>query len=247
MGSIIKNEFFKVFRSKAIYVMELIGIFLGGGILFFLKTLQKGVFGAEGIKETLTFYDGLSSFTNVIIFILSIWAVLLVTSMITEENRNGTLKYTLINPVTRIEVIIAKSIFLYLTLFIMVAVHIIIGIIASAIIVGGVNINDIVEILIKGILTTIPMFGLSMVLFIPALLLESTSHTIIIGFIITNFIDGVLRIKPAIHKYSITAYTSTFLNGNSEAYMITLILSAIYIIIFLVLSILLFNNKEIKA
>lgn len=250
MKALVKNELYKSFRSKKIYIFLLIlfmFIAVIGTTLIYMK-LPQGydpnlVNRLKGPAFPITI---LSSITDLILPIL---ITLLVTSTINDEYNSGTLKLPLLHGNTRSQIIDAKIISLTLLLFILFLAILVFTYLFGVILWG----NSILR--YESIIYTIKIFGVTLIPFISFTIiilfmgLKISNSGILIAIIITILIlssllsDSLTKIKP----FLLTYYLKVFSMGTSENIFVKgCLVSCIYGLIFYILAKLSFSRMEIE-
>ena len=120
MYGLIKNEIIKAFARKKLW------FFLIVQLLFGIVPLILRVFNDAGQTYPL-FLHGLT-----VSWIIPIYITVLAADMITDEYANGTLTLSLVHPVTRGELLAAKTLSLFTLTFIILIATLAIGYAAGA-------------------------------------------------------------------------------------------------------------------
>jgi len=97
MGSLLVNEWLKLAKKKSTIFLFLFLIVATFGITYLMKLAQASVDGPQSFAEL----SGVSSFLNLVIVILA-------ASTVAEEFSKGTIKFLLIRPFTRSQILFSK-------------------------------------------------------------------------------------------------------------------------------------------
>lgn len=236
MRTIIKNEF--ITNKKWSLILANILILVSTAIAYFgIAKISKDVF----LNESEIMLMFLKSTLNII----PPFIIILISKIITEEFNNGGMKIYLINPISRNEVLIGKLVFICINVLITIITQIIISIIATSILTQVPGLDLIIDAICKYSVTLIPIIGLISILFIPALLINSSRHTISFGvFIIIGF-DMLCSYFNQLKPYSITYILKNIADMNSNI-VNNIIISLVYFVLGMVISSYVFKNKEIR-
>ncbi|MCS7460388.1 ABC transporter permease [Paenibacillus doosanensis] len=226
MGSLIKNELYKVFHLKKLYLLTLVALAID--IAAALQGTQQGSYFPISLFDNLPY-----------LFVLC--AVVFFTDSWVDEYRSGVLKLSLLRPVNRIALLNAKVIS-----FIVCAAALMGFTLLSAYAFGAI---EVLWILKSGAVTLVPVLGFGLlVLFISVL----TNHMAITvgctaGFLL---VSQMLVASETLRYYSIiylmqVFYKNLFLQFNGEQAIINVAVIAAYITIFYTGSILIFCKKDL--
>ncbi len=236
MSSIIKNEF--ITNKKWALILANILILASTAITYFAITkISKDVFLNESEIMLMFFKSTIS--------IIPTFIIILISKIITEEFNNGGMKIYLINPISRNEVLISKLIFICINVLITIIIQIIISFIAASLLTQVPKLDMIIDIIYKYSVTLIPIIGLISILFIPALLINSSRHTISFGIFIIIGFDILCSYFSQLKPYSITYILKNIIDMNSNI-VNNIIISLVYFVLGMVISSYIFKNKEIR-
>ncbi len=236
MSSIIKNEF--ITNKKWALILANILILASTAITYFAITkISKDVFLNESEIMLMFFKSTIS--------IIPTFIIILISKIITEEFNNGGMKIYLINPISRNEVLISKLIFICINVLITIIIQIIISFIAASLLTQVPKLDMIIDIIYKYSVTLIPIIGLISILFIPALLINSSRHTISFGIFIIIGFDILCSYFSKLKPYSITYILKNIIDMNSNI-VNNIIISLVYFVLGMVISSYIFKNKEIR-
>jgi ABC-2 type transport system permease protein len=228
MLPVIFNEMNKLFRSKKIFVFGLIIIIMSIGLATQFKT-AKTVFESD--------------LQMLISLIIPVFSIYIIGDHISDDYKLGTLKLTMIQPVSRKEIIIGKAIFDLIALFLIMLFTFGLNVIICLVLSKGITITILASILSKYLLTILPLFAFSTLIIFMATLINSGGALVAASFgvfIGMQILNGILR-EP--NYIFITNYFDMFMKDNIN--VVGIISSAGYIIIFLIAALLRFENKDI--
>lgn len=235
MISIIQNELIKFKTSKKLYVTLIIAAIISITRIKFLDKL-----GGVNIDGTMA----LESFMWGITVVISYWIIVLIGEEITDEFKNGTMKLSLVNPITRTQYFIAKIIYMTLITLALIILYFSFSMIYSLVVYGQIGINDIVNLFGRNILIVVPVISFGVVISIVAMVVNSGSNLVVSGIGILMFFQlGLDNIK----------YLKDFnlirtINEISQGQLIckNLGIDLIYFVIAFVIANILLKQKEIR-
>lgn len=235
MISIIQNELIKFKTSKKLYVTLIIAAIISITRIKFLDKL-----GGVNIDGTMA----LESFMWGITVVISYWIIVLIGEEITDEFKNGTMKLSLVNPITRTQYFIAKIIYMTLITLALIILYFSFSMIYSLVVYGEIGINDIVNLFGRNILIVVPVISFGIVISIVAMVVNSGSNLVVSGIGILMFFQlGLDNIK----------YLKDFnlirtINEISQGQLIykNLGIDLIYFVIAFVIANILLKQKEIR-
>ncbi|HKL13622.1 MAG TPA: ABC transporter permease [Halanaerobiales bacterium] len=243
--SLIKNEYYKLFKKKKIYIFTLIIIAMA-----FIPVIINKIEDA-GITFTVNTLplENLSWSTEMII---PIFVAILVADLITTEYNEGTMKLSLVSSASRLELLTAKIITLISVIILLVIFTMMISYLSGALFLEwGIpfQFNDLTLTETQGILYTIGLYLLSVVplsafgVLIMFLGFKLKSGGSVVGLTIgIFFLMNILRqistlFRPfVLSNYFNTAYLLSS-HGLSNKIVVLTIISAVYFLVFLGLSI----------
>ena len=170
MLATLNNEFIKVFKGSKRFKSFLIILLIMSTVSAIIIKLAKGNPAIE---------DVIISNMIMSIEILPIYIAILSSDMITEDYKNGTLKMTILQPISRGEIIIGKSLFLIIFTALLMTFNIIFTTFFAGFMLGGMpDSTELLMFLVKGILTSIILGAFGMVtIFISIIMNSSGSAT----------------------------------------------------------------------
>lgn len=236
MNSIIKNEF--ITTKKGTLVLANILIIAATALAYFAITKASK---AEVLSESQI----MSMFAQSTINVIPPFIVILISKAITEEFSNGGMKIYLINPISRMEVLIGKLVFICINVLITIITQIIISIIATSILTQVPQLGLISDITYKYSVTFIPIVGLISILFIPGLLINSSRHMTSLGIFIIFGFNILCSYFTKLNPYSITYILKNISDINNHI-VNNIIISLVYCLVGILASIYIFKNKEIR-
>ncbi len=267
MNNLIKNEVYKIFRQKKLYVFA--GVMLLSMIFdYILFLLTKNI--------TFTNANNSNSFQNMngqlfpihtlngVNTVIVIFIIILLADIITDEYKNGTLKLSLLGPITRAQLLISKVIGLYISIF---ALHIFTMIISyifgtifwgwgDTLILNGFNtscsltpLNGIFYTIGSYLFSTIPFLVFGIIVILIALLYSNIGATIgtCLGIYFALGLVGQLieKSKPYLINTYFTFYTEFATASNIKHIISGILCILIYGIVFFSSSLLIFKRKDI--
>lgn len=253
---LFKNELYKLFKTKKPYIFALVILAV---IVLNLYGYQPG--GSE--MTVWTFYYGQSvpmGLTDILSQLMVIFIPIFIGDSITHEYREGTLKLSLLRPITRGQAFKAKILSLFVFISMMVLFFIIVSYAAGAYFLGWGNGTEYAELIyapIQGVLLTLESYALLilpymayglLVTFI-AVLSSSMSLTVIVSLVIIT-IGFNLNVIEAIAPYSLAYHVAYFheyfvLPHGWLAILQSTGIVLIYLVVFYWLSFNTFKKKEI--
>ena len=236
MNSIIKNEF--ITTKKGTLILANILIIAATALAYFAITKASK---AEVLSESQI----MSMFAQSTINVIPPFIVILISKAITEEFSNGGMKIYLINPISRMEVLLGKLVFICINVLITIITQIIISIIATSILTQVPQLGLISDITYKYSVTFIPIVGLISILFIPGLLINSSRHMTSLGIFIIFGFNILCSYFTKLNPYSITYILKNISDINNHI-VNNIIISLVYCLVGILASIYIFENKEIR-
>lgn len=231
MFSVFSNELYKIFHSKKIYVFSAIIVALAG--IMFLGDMPIKASDLL-VKEFL-------------ITLLPIFFAIIIAESFTEEYKAGTLKLTLLHPISRTHYLLGKILALIPIGLFLVGLSGILGFLVDFIKLGssGININNVADLFAKGVLSLFPILAFSMIILLLSLILNSSGAVIggTFGFMILFQLLAVFAGKYNMENLIITNYFNMFFDGSNGITGLGVV--AAYLLGFLVLSLVFFNRKDI--
>lgn len=250
MNKIIKSELLKYFSGKMIYICSAILMFLPVLDLIMTKVIEKlKPELLENMKNLSTQEYMMNSliglFTGGILFII---VAVLVSSSISEDYGNGTMKYSLL-AVSRVNLLVGKII----TIGIINFIYITLALLSSSII-GFIKHDwidssySIIQIAGAFLICWITLCGFTSLIIFAVNKISKAGGAIGVGIGIYFFISIIGALIPVEYKRAIiTANIYKLSDINVKSWGEIIITGLIYIIIFSTLSILSFRKKEILS
>lgn len=236
MTNIIKNEFISTKKSTLIILNVLILAFVG--LSYFAKVKLSGV-------DYFTQPEIVDMFFSSTLNILAPFIVMLVAKVITEEFNNGGMKIYLINPLSRNEVLIGKSMFILINILITMIIQILLSFVAVCILTQVPSVDFIIHSLLKYLVTLIPVTGLILIFSIPAFLMKTSRNTILFGFAAIAVFDVISSFYEKLTPYSIMHVLKNIAMSNPHL-INNILISLVYIIIGFLISSYIFSKREIR-
>lgn len=226
--NLVQNEFQKMFARKKIWVffgLLLIITLIAGGALGHLKNNpdfeEASIQQLTGQTFPLAMFEGLDD-------LLAIFVILLIADLITEEYVNGTLKVSLLRPVSRTQLLIAKVVVLAIVMAMLLIFTMIVSYIAGIIFLGWGDqmiLEDQTLTTTQGVLTVVkgylsmilPVTALGLVTMLISLHLNSVGSTIGIGLAIYFISEIAGQLSQTLRPFLLTTYFRYYLiviNGN---------------------------------
>ncbi|MEI5992849.1 ABC transporter permease [Candidatus Enterococcus mansonii] len=105
MSALIKNEWIKLIKKKSSWIMWLILVAMTFGLTFIVRSTARTENGEVMVKAN----DLFASLTEMTSF-LNLFVVVVAASIVAEEFSRGTIKFLLIRPFTRSQILFSKFI-----------------------------------------------------------------------------------------------------------------------------------------
>lgn len=237
MISIIKNEFIKARKINTLLMANIL-IVLAVGVMYF-SIIKLGGKNALGEKQLMDL------FIKTTLNVLPPLGVILISKSITDEFTNGGMKIYLINPISRNDVLIGKLLFILINLILTIIIQLIVSIVAISILIHIPTMDLITDTMYKYLTIFIPIIGLTAILCIPGVLLDSSRNVILVGSAIIFGTPIITTIYEKLYNYSIFKVISNI--SESNAHLASNIgLSIAYLAVGLAVSSFIFYNKEIR-
>ncbi len=271
MGAIIKNELIRIIHDKKIYIflgiLAVIAIVTAIGLEGLGKVAEKTMDSGQSSQvmgEEVSVEVALMNAQNyprillgfVIDFVLPVMIVVLLAEIITGDISDGKMRYTLVGPISRWKIILGKSMAVMSIIMFLMGFMLIISFIAGSVFMkSGMYTTD--KGILKGtsaVLHTLGVYfksymvlAIFTVTFTPICLIFKkrtsmimVSVSIIIGSTFVQFLWKDLS------KYLITTYFKAFTSMVSRSISIEEgILFFSYVVVSVVLSVIVFNKKEV--
>jgi ABC-2 type transport system permease protein len=263
--NLIKNEVFKVFRLKKLYIFMAIIIVLEviNGIYYIATKNNPGKIGQD-IGNMLASFNG-QSFPVLMLqgmgqFVIIFMAILL-ADIISDEYKNGTLKLSLLRPVTRVELLFSKIISLLVSLIVLLGFILIVSYIIGTLfcgwgdktVVNGVNFTTAAGIILTlkaYLITILPYFAFGMIIVFTSILFTSMGATIGVSLGVM-IVLGILENIKQVHNYSILHQFNIYSNFVKDFKWSNMLIGianvAVYLVVFYIGSMLVLKKKDILS
>ena len=266
MVKLIRNEVYKLFKTKKLYVFMLV-IF----IYNFLPSLEE-VMGTIDEAEVLIngqttpFYMLGFMITN----ILPIFMIVSLADMITGEYADGTLKLPLLHPISRVKLLTAKVIAITLVLICLLVFSLVTSYVMGTLIFGWGDYFSYQEAdqliseattfsTLEGIFVTLSSYSLSVIpliafgMFIVFLTLIFNSSGVVTGIsigltILMSILGEVITaIQPLLIINGFNLFKFLFIQSDIGFFILSLILTLSYGIGFYLISLYMFHKKDLVS
>ncbi len=253
----LKNEMLKIFKSKKLYIVL---------VILFLYQLLMAYGTSQLAKEEIMF--GFISGLSFPLFFLSesisslilLFCIVLISGAISDENNEGTLKLSLIRPITRNEFFTAKIISSFLLILFMLTITFFTALLSGVLFLGlegnfyysiGQEFSKnegLIKTIFYYIFSLFPLAGFSMIIIFFSNIFKKTSLTITssIGVLFLFQIISVILEKSKIfiitNHLDISKYI--FQEIDKDFYSSFFVILG-YIIIFSAINFVYFNKKDI--
>lgn len=250
MSRLVKNELYKIFKKKNIYVL--------GIVTFLFMVLSMFLYKDMSSSELIS-----SEFNRSVIFVMI--SIIMVSSTIVNDEYNGTIKQLLIKPYKRYEILLSKLIscfivFVLFFLYYLVLCIVCYGIVGNfkdymdVILVNGKSINVLKYVLFT-ILGSLPEYLIILSICFCSSVLFNSSSSLVIGFF--SYFGSVMLNSLIINnsiKYlywvpSMCWNLNEYIFGEGFKYCsmgICLLVDVLVFIFFISLSFIIFCKKDIK-
>jgi ABC-2 type transport system permease protein len=258
--NLIKNELIKILANKKLYVGMAIIV-----VVNLLPLLEKltGSIGDIPINGQVTPLYMLSTYLNIL---MPIFISVLIADMVTDEYVNGTLALSLIHPVSRSKLMIAKVLALVVIITLVLLFSLLVGFVLGSLIFGWgeqfVYQDVVAEInytftTFEGLLVTLGSYAISVIpLLAFGMLIFLLSHHfkgggalvgISIGLVIMlSFLGEIAQgLRPFLINHYFALFKYTFLTKDIAQITTSILVLGIYSILPFALGIRLFKKKDI--
>lgn len=212
MIGLIKNEWIKVIVNRKLYGIT--AVIFGIHMLPTIMTLFLNMKTLNGQVYPLTMFGVITSFA------VPLFLIVLVAETVTEEHLSGNLAVTLLQPVTRIEVISAKVLFVIMVTLVLQIISLGLGYIIGTVIFGwdgGFMLRGSAYTMSQGIWITsaayisasLPLLAFSMFVMFMAVIIQGSAAVVGVSagfFILSNILN---LLEDALRPYLITSYFNT--------------------------------------
>lgn len=241
MLRLIQNELYKLFHSKKIYVFGFIITAIAVIASIALKKNPPEVISINLIAS----YMLMANMQGIMV----IFGVIVVSDMITDEYRSGTLKLPMIHPQTRIQYFGAKVISVAIITVLTLMFTMVISYLLNLIVLGtggSIDMGEVLKVIRAYLLSALPLLAFNMVVFFIAINLSSPGAVIGLSLGLYFGLQIAGQILHDITKYLITSYFTLFLDKTTNSDLIEgLIIIGLYFIVFYLGSTILFKRKDI--
>lgn len=246
MITVLKNEFYKLFRGKKLYVSILI-------ITLIYIAAFMAIKAAPNTEEFFELKTGtisnLGSFMLVMFnqTLIPVLGIVLITDIFTEDYKQGTLKYTVMQPISRSEVMVGKisAIFVYvemLFLFIFV-MHILCSVL---ILNKPINGAEIATTLYSFTMSSIPLMGFFSICIFVSLIVNGIGAAIGANIGILLLLQVLYQVLEKLRIYNIYGYFTMFADTQAPI-GIGILISSMYVLVSLAISVVIFRKRDILA
>lgn len=249
MNNLIKNELYKAFQLKKIYIIMLLA--LATEIAVALQGKFNG--GASGVPAINGQIFPVLLFNNFPYLFVIFVSVFIADDWI-DEYRTGVLKLTLLRPVNRITFLSAKVVSL------LVCSGAIMGfVLMSAYAVGtlifgwgeNVGVRSVFLSLESGVVTLFPVLGFGLLILFIAILTDNMAVTIGSAFSLM-IVSQILEVSEGLRDYSIiylmrSFYKNLFVQYTHEAVIMNVVVIAAYIVTFYIGCVFVLYKKDVMA
>ena len=218
MINIIKNEFISTKKSVLMIFNALIVATIA--FAYFASTKLGGV-------NIFTESDIVDLFFKSTVNILAPFVVVLVSKVITEE------------------ILIGKSIFIFINVLISMAIQLLLSLIAVCVLLQIPSLGFVVDTTLKYLVTLIPVIGLILIFTIPGFLMNTSRNAISGGFVLIAAFNIVASFYEKLNPYSIM-YVMKNIALSNQGLINNSLISLGYIVIGFIISSYVFSNKEIN-
>lgn len=242
MNKVIKNEFIKMLKEKKFYVLVAVLI---GSIVLMAITKDSSINAQNFVFETLA--------GMVIKPILLAFMIIVIAGVITEDYANGTMKFSLITPVKRSQLMVGKILFIYLYAVILLAVCFVASYVVCIAVIGVPSqlMNNFISNIKCYAYILLPLLAFCTLISFIAMLINNMGEIIGIGLgiqFMTIIIDH--SIKSAMYYLAGGGmYLFDFVRASGDLKTIQMpritLCSCIYIAIFMLLSVIVMKKKDL--
>lgn len=233
MNSIIRNDLYKIFKSKAVFVLFFI---------FWIVAIASLL--TVNFKMTslhINFIDSFKILTMISNYSVLIWALMFFGKYMSDEHKDGTIKLSLINSILRREIILGKFITFAMSSFAILIINTVIAFIISSILFFESITSSAIGVGINSILEIIPLVAVGALVLFISIIVEKGSQVIyimmFIYFLASNFLANMAN------NNIIADANNGFLENINFS---IIIMSILFVAVFLVAGITVFNKKEFR-
>lgn len=245
MLKVLKNEIIKMYSGKKFYVLSAVLIVC----IAIMAVLGKGDVSSE---ITANNFLVRTLFGMVMKPVIPMFMVLVIAEALTEDYTHGTMKFSLMTPITKAEFILGKLIFIAIYALILLIISFVGSYIVGGMVFGLGNRTEFLNTFITNIKVyasvVFPLISFSMVISVLALLINNSGAVIGLGIgidVIMMMIDSQIK-NAAYYTFSsgMYAYTSVYKLGAHKI-PISLLPACLYVCVCLLLCIVVIKKKDI--
>ncbi|WP_070119342.1 ABC transporter permease subunit [Bacillus marinisedimentorum] len=254
LARLIKNELLKIALNKKLYVFMVVM-----ALFTFLPAFEKliGQVPFDLTGQNLPMY----MLTTHVMILLPLFAIIIITDMITDEYVSGTLKLSLLHPVSRASLLTAKIISLFISLLFLLLYAAFFAYLLGSIIWGfgdslvfdGVEyatLDGIIKTVGSYIVSAFPLTAFGTFIMLAALLLSSNGGAlgVSVGFLI--FLNLAGELFPFLRPYLLVDYFRglakyLFFTEEYNQAVIGIFIIVIYGIATYIISLIYFKKKDL--
>lgn len=251
--NIVRNEFIKLTSSKKfiilIFLIVSVCILSGYGYIQMrndvINQTAKGLGFDQNVKSTLmnlNYAKFSILFSSDFIYkpflpIYLIFMSILLGSLVSEDYLEGTMKFSLISPVSKQDLILGKILFIFIFSTLIAIFNLIISLVVGYILFGASNVNiyDVYNGIYIYLISVLPIMAFSTIVIYISLIIKNTATVITIS-VIMSIIITIVDYFTKTKEFSPIGILSIFSDGysiNIEAATFPLLCSVLYIIVFI--------------
>jgi|GEM_PF-4514663 len=247
MVSIFKNELYKLFHSRRIYIFSGIMLVTLIGFAIIINSISPSelittdmIDEMKGINFPLQFLSTISD------LLLPVFVVLIMTFFVSDEYESGTLKLPILQGFRRESIIIAKTLISIFFSFLMVAFVYLAANMVSLGLWGtkSYTADGLLSITKIFLLSVIPIIALVTFTMLLSLLVKNSGLVIGILIAILVFSSLIGSMFPEVSKYMFTYHLKAFAQ-ITDSYLNGILTCTVSAIIFLMSALFTFNKMEI--
>ena len=244
---VLKNELYKLVKGKKLYVSLAIILIVSSIIYGVLKFAPNAEPEIMMLKESSAIELGsfiLSVFTQALLGILGI---VFVADIISEDYKQGTLKYIIMQPISRVQILIAKTIALLLYIEILLIFIYGIHILSSIFLLNKtIGFSDALSILYRFVMSAIPLMGFFSICIFVGLTVNGVGPSIGANIGIMTLLQILYQALGSVREYNIYGYLTMFSNTKLPVAK-GIMVSLAYLIVFITMSTITFRNRDVLA
>lgn len=250
MFCMLKNELYKIFHSRRIYVfLSILFVFSAALAVLISSITPSEQISEEMLKNLKGAYFPVQILSTITDLLLPIFITLIITFIISDEYDNGTLKLPLLHGFSRGWVIVSKVLASTIVMILMLAFVYVVSYGAGLIFWGSSVIEKTVALstLKAYLLTMLPFLAFIIIASFLAILFKNSG--VVIGIVVailvlSSFIGALF---PDASTYIITYYLKAFSSSVANLeYLRAVIVCLIYGVVFYIASYLKFFKMEIQ-